>query len=55
MMWEIDQEEEKLFNQLEGMFNVRDWAQNEMEEDDDGEMTNQEWHKPHIPVELSKL
>ncbi|KAM2719052.1 hypothetical protein EV1_030900 [Malus domestica] len=35
MMWEIDQEEEELFNQSEGMFNVRDWAQNEMEEDDE--------------------
>ncbi|KAM1184508.1 hypothetical protein ACFX2F_014007 [Malus domestica] len=35
MMWEIDQEEEELFNQSEGMFNVGDWAQNEMEEDDE--------------------
>ena len=61
MMWEIDQEEEELFNQSEGMFNAGDWAQNEREENDehrrreDGERTNQEWHEPHIPVESSKL
>ncbi|KAM1814371.1 hypothetical protein ACFX11_028043 [Malus domestica] len=35
MMWEIEQEKEELFNQSEGMFNVGDWAQNEMEEDDE--------------------
>ncbi|KAM2321225.1 hypothetical protein ACFXTH_018045 [Malus domestica] len=35
MMWEIEQEEEELFNQSQGMFNVGDWAQNEMEEDDE--------------------
>ncbi|XP_070681828.1 uncharacterized protein [Malus domestica] len=31
-MWEIDQQEEELFNQLEGMFNLQ-VAQNEMEDD----------------------
>ncbi|KAM2710264.1 hypothetical protein EV2_047843 [Malus domestica] len=35
MMWEIEQEEEELFNQSQGMFNVGDWGQNEMEEDDE--------------------
>ena len=32
MMWEIDQQEEELFNQSEGMFNLH-IAENEMEED----------------------
>ncbi|KAM2227416.1 hypothetical protein ACFXTI_014223 [Malus domestica] len=32
MMWEIDQQEEELFNQSEGMFNLQ-IAENEMEED----------------------
>ena len=34
MMWEIDQQEEELFNQSEGMFNLQ-IAQNEMEEDEE--------------------
>ena len=34
MMWEIDQQEEELFNQSEGMFNLQ-VAQNEMEEDEE--------------------
>ena len=34
MMWELDQQEEELFNQSEGMFNLQ-IAQNEMEEDEE--------------------
>ena len=34
MMWEIDQQEEELFNQSEGMFNLQ-VAQNESEEDEE--------------------
>ena len=41
MMWEIDQQEEELFNQSEGMFNLQ-VAQNEMEEDEDRRMRDDE-------------
>ncbi|KAM2031647.1 hypothetical protein ACFX1X_014120 [Malus domestica] len=34
MMWEIDQQEEELFNQSEGMFNLQ-VTQNEMEKDEE--------------------
>ena len=34
MMWELDQEEEELFNQSEGMFNLQ-VAKNEREEDEE--------------------
>ncbi|KAM2676601.1 hypothetical protein EV1_003253 [Malus domestica] len=34
MMWEIEQQEEELFNQSEGMFNLQ-VTQNEMEEDEE--------------------
>nr|XP_028962356.1 uncharacterized protein LOC114826399 [Malus domestica] len=41
MMWEIDQEDEELFNQSEGMFNLH-IAQNEKEEDDERRMRDDE-------------
>ena len=41
MMWEIDQQEEELFNQLEGMFDL-EVAQNEMEEDKERRMRDDE-------------
>ncbi|KAM1696169.1 hypothetical protein ACFXTN_027725 [Malus domestica] len=41
MMWEIDQEEEELFNQFEGMLNLH-IAQNEKEEDEERRMRDDE-------------
>ncbi|KAM1526862.1 hypothetical protein ACFX1Z_016434 [Malus domestica] len=56
MMWEIDQQEEELFNQSERMFNLQiakmRWKRMRSVE---GKMTKQEWPEPHIPVESSRL
>ncbi|XP_068328149.1 uncharacterized protein [Pyrus communis] len=54
MMWEINQQEEELFNQSEGMFNLQ-VAQNEREEDEERRRRDDKAHSYRVIQAVAQI